>query len=89
MLKTIQKSKPVVLCEIFLDEERKTFFDSFVKTNNYFVYAVIHEGIIRQDVGITPNHDGLNFLFAPGRTGQVYTSFKEMDLMVAELLKKN
>jgi len=88
MVKTVQKWRPVVLCEIFLDKERRLFFNSFVKTNGYFAYAVIHEGIVRLDEEITSNHDGLNFLFAPGRTSQVYTSFKEIDLIVTELLKK-
>lgn len=65
MINTAKIFRSGMLCENFLDNERKEFFDSFVMTNSYFVYAVIHEGIIRLDEGIKPNHDGLNFFVDP------------------------
>ena len=85
--KTIQNYRPIVLCEIFLDDWRIRYFNAFVKENKYCLYQVIDEGIIRLDSGILPNHDGLNYLFAPGATHNVFTSFKEIGKMIIELMR--
>jgi FkbM family methyltransferase len=86
LLDTVKIHRPIILCEIFLDDVRKTYFNSFVTNNNYFVYLIIKEGIVRLDDGMQPNYDGLNYLFAPGKTSCVYTSFHSLDTICNEIL---
>jgi FkbM family methyltransferase len=81
-----KKNKPVILCEIFLDDEKKCFFDKFLSDNNYHPYLILKDGLLRLDEGLIPNYDGLNFLFSKNKTRLIYNSFKNIESVAAELL---
>lgn len=82
-----KKYAPIVLCEIFLSDDKKEYFNQFLKAYGYHAYLVVKEGLIRLDEGMIPNHDGMNFLFVKGRTKEVFSSFRLMDDLVKELKK--
>ena len=77
---------PVILCEIFLDDEKKKFFSEFLSTHQYFAYLVLKDGLLRLDEGLIPNYDGLNFLFSKKKASLIYSSFKNIRQIAEELL---
>lgn len=85
--KTIERDRPTILCEIFLNEERINYFDSLVARYDYSLYSVLKEGIIRLDTGISINHNGLNYLLTPFKTNQIFTSFRKIE-DINDLLEK-
>ena len=42
-----EKFKPLIFCEIFVDEERITFFNSFIKKFDYKIYSILPEGLLK------------------------------------------
>jgi FkbM family methyltransferase len=85
MLRTVQKFRPIILCEIFLDQERQEYFNAFYSRYSYIPYLVLQNGLIKLDDGLIPNVDGLNYLFSPFSTKNVYHSFKEMKSLIDQL----
>lgn len=80
------KYSPIILCEIFLSSYKKQYFENFLEEYGYFAYLVLKEGIIRLDGRLETNHDGLNYLFARGKTKSVFTSYKVVDGLIEELI---
>jgi FkbM family methyltransferase len=83
-----QNNSPVVLCEIFLNEEKRTYFQNFLQRYDYTAYMILKDGLLRLDKELIPNLDGNNFLFSRGRTEHTFTSFKHMTKIREELLHK-
>lgn len=82
------KYKPIIFCEIFLNDEKREFFQNFIQKYDYTPYLLLKEGLLRLDNGLAVNYDGLNFLFSQNRTTEIFTSFKSTSNIVEEL-KKN
>ena len=80
-----ERSRPIVLCEVFLDDQRMQYFDVFLTRYNYNAYLILHSGLVLLGSRLVENKDGLNYLFAPGRTKEIYTSFKEMEVLLSDL----
>ncbi len=80
-----REHSPVIFCEIFLTDKNTKYFDAFLKEYGYTPYIIFKEGILRLDNGLTENHISYNFLFAKGKTKEVFTSFKRMDTLIREL----
>lgn len=76
---------PIVICEIFLTENKKEYFDQYIKDLNLYAYLCLKDGIIRLDDGLIYNHDGLNFIFAKGKTKNTYNSYQTLDSWMEEL----
>jgi FkbM family methyltransferase len=81
-----QTHSPLIFCEIFLDDEKKKFFEAFLHSNNYYSYLLLREGLLRLDEGLIYNYDGLNFLFCKKKTSVIYSSFKNIRSLAEELL---
>ncbi|GAL83790.1 hypothetical protein MYP_1018 [Sporocytophaga myxococcoides] len=83
---TIKKFHPLILCEIFLedDEERTAFFERFVQENNYYIYWIIDSGIVFTD-RIIKNPSGRSFLFSKKKASKNYYSIKEYDSFIEEI----
>ncbi|MDB5269240.1 MAG: methyltransferase FkbM [Hymenobacter sp.] len=79
------RHSPVVLCEIFLDEERLHYFQQFLRTYQYTAYAVLNDGILRLDDNLEKGVVTNNFLFAPRKTGNVFTPYLQMDKLCQEI----
>lgn len=75
---TIGKFRPVIICEIFLNEEKRTYFNTFVKEHNYIAYMIMSEGLVRLDQDLLQNVSGLNYLFAAIKSDKVFTPFKDV-----------
>lgn len=57
-----EKFKPLIFCEVFVDEDRKTFFDDFLNRLGYTFYSIVPEGLIRLDK--LENNGTRNFIFS-------------------------
>jgi FkbM family methyltransferase len=77
--------RPNIFCEIFLNEENKAYFENFLNKYNYTAYLMIEEGLVRLDKSLIKNQDGLNYLFSPQKSQEVYLSFKNIAKIVEEL----
>jgi FkbM family methyltransferase len=77
-INTFQNFNPVIQCEIFVNEERKNFFNNFIKESGYTVYTIIGEGILRLDDGLIMDAQILNFLFSKKRLDSIYTPFSRV-----------
>lgn len=80
------KSKPVIQCEIFLDERKKDFFEKFIVLNDYCAYLILSDGLLRTDQVLQSNKGNLNYLFSVKRTTKQYMPFSELDEIARELL---
>ena len=80
-----RNNSPVIFCEIFLSDKSKQYFDAFLEEYQYTPYIIFKEGILRLDNGLTENYIGYNFLFAKGKTKEVFTSFKTMSKLITEI----
>lgn len=81
-------NSPIIICEIFLDNEKRKYFNKFLEEYDYIAYLVLKEGVLRLDKTLIPNLDGLNFLFSRGKTDLIFTSFKNTDKLIDELMDK-
>jgi hypothetical protein len=53
------------LFECFLDGERQAFFNDILKKYNYYMYAVLAEGLVHMNKGFDQRVGGLNYLLSP------------------------
>lgn len=83
-----RRHSPVVLCEIFLDADKRRYFQQFLHEFNYTAYIVLRDGLLRLDGGMPANQEGNNFLFSRGYTSQVFTPFHDIERLRQELLLK-
>jgi FkbM family methyltransferase len=72
---TFKHFSPVIIIEIFLDEERKNYFNAFCKESRYYAYIILNSGLLRLDEGMISNHDSANYLFSKKKTHNPYLSF--------------
>lgn len=79
------RNSPVVLCEIFLDDERLLYFQQFLRKYEYTAYAVLNDGILRLGDTLERGFVTNNFLFAPRKTSSVFTPYVLMDKLCWEL----
>ncbi len=77
--KILEKYNPVIIVEIFLNEERKKFFNSFTRELGYYPYLITNDGIVRLDNGLIPNYGGCNYLFSKKKTKYVYSTLSNKD----------
>ncbi len=77
--------KPIIMCEIFLDDAKQQFFNQLIERHGYTAYAILNEGLLRLDNGLATNFTGLNYLFATKRLDGVFSYFRNLDAIVDEL----
>ncbi|HEU0065138.1 MAG TPA: hypothetical protein VFQ58_08905, partial [Flavisolibacter sp.] len=81
-----KRDKPIILFESFLDEDRKAFFNNILTENEYYVYLILKDGIVRLDNGFNTNDSGLNYLISPKKSSETFTSFKNLNYKQEELM---
>lgn len=64
-INTLKKLKPVIICEIFLDAERKQFFDNLLADCGYYSYLFENNTLKLLENGLESLTQGLNYVFAP------------------------
>ncbi len=87
--KAINKFHPLILCEIFLedDEDRRIFFEIFVQRNNYFTYWIIDSGIVFTE-NMIANPSGRSFLFSRKKAVKNYYPIDDYDSFVKEICEE-
>lgn len=69
--------KPTILLETFLDGDKRSFLEVFVREAGYTVYLIFKEGIVKTG-GNFESNTGLNYLLMSFETEQVFTKISEV-----------
>ncbi len=80
--KLIEKFRPVIICEIFLNDEKRNYFHQFIKQHGYVTYTILEEGLVRTDGELIQNETGLNYLFSTVRAEKVFTPLREVHQLI-------
>ena len=80
----LAKYSPVILIEIFVDEERRRFFEEVLKPNGYYCYLITKEGLVRTET-LIENPDCGNVVLSKKKSEREYLSFSDMESLVNEL----
>ena len=83
----LEKERPVIQCEIFLDSSRKAFFDSILKRYGYTAYMILNDGLLRTDQDILVNRGNRNYLLASQKTHNAFSPFNNFDDLATELME--
>ncbi len=84
-----KRYKPVIQCEIFLNQRNKEFFETFLKENGYTAYLILNDGLLNVGKEMLPNPGSLNYLFSSNDLKKQFNSFSDQQTLVSELIKKN
>lgn len=84
-----KKYRPVIQCEILLDERRKRFFENFLKENKYTAYLILNDGIMNVGKQMFPNPGSVNYLFSGIDTMKPFHPYSEIVALAEELLGEN
>jgi FkbM family methyltransferase len=83
-VESLAKYSPVILIEIFVDEERCKFFEEVLKPMGYHAYLIMMDGLIRTE-GLIENPDCGNIVLSKQKSSSEYLSFSDMSLLIGEL----
>lgn len=75
--KLIERFRPTILIESFLNEEKRKYLEDLVVSNNYTIYLIIKEGIIKTGKELEENI-GLNYLLMSHETKGVFTKMADL-----------
>lgn len=84
---TFTQNSPIIICEIFLDNKRKEYFEKFLQDFGYIAYIPLQDGILKLGKNMMPNENGHNFIFAKGETTEVFTFYHDLDKLYHDLKK--
>lgn len=81
----LQKYSPLILCEIFVDDVRDSFYSTYLKPMGYYFYMHQEEGIMRIEnlIGTTNSR---NFIFSKHKTKNDFTPYSDMNALCRQLL---
>jgi FkbM family methyltransferase len=85
---TLEKDRPAIIFESFLDEERRIFFNEILDKFNYYLYLILDRGIVYIDSGFPDENQGLNFLITPVKPTTNFISFNQLDLLRTSILQR-
>lgn len=85
--KLLNKQKPTILFECFLDHERQEFFNSILKEYDYHLYVIMESGIVYMKEGFQQVSNGLNFIITAVKPENTYIPFSDEEKICASLLK--
>ena len=75
--KSLMKYKPVILCEVFYSEEKKSFFDPYLSECGYSIYELRRNQLTLLKNGLAPLAHGNNYVFAPFKIKEDHVTFSE------------
>ena len=83
-LKLLARFSPIILVEIFVDQDKINFYEKHLMPLGYNCYSILKEGIIRTS-SLIENSDCRNFILTKGVSQKEYLSFKNLDELILEL----
>lgn len=83
----IKIHRPLILIETFLNKEKLTYLQNFVKDYDYYIYLISSEGIIKIGQKFE-NNIGLNYLLLSYETDNIFTSINELKTLYNTQYKK-
>jgi len=83
-LKTLEKFAPIILIEIFVNQEKISFYDDVIKPLGYYCYAISTKGLKRIE-SLTENSDCRNFIWSKGKSKNEFLPFDALSSWVEEL----
>ena len=76
-IRTIQKYKPIIFCEVLVDEERKKYFDEILTSLGYSIYLITPLGLLKLDKMEKANFR--TFLFSPRTSEERFLSIVDLE----------
>jgi FkbM family methyltransferase len=86
---TFEKFRPIILCEIFPDEERVRYFRDFSVKHGYMLLLVLHDGLVNIGTELIENPGGLNYLFVPFALEERFISYEKFGGIMDKHLVKH
>lgn len=83
--KVLSEFAPVILAEIFVNNDKISFFENFLKPLGYQCYLILSDGIVHS-ASLTDNPDCRNYLFTRKKSRYQYLSYKNMEQLVNQLM---
>lgn len=83
-LKYLNSFSPLILVEIFVDHDKITFYEEYLKPLGYNCYSILKEGLIRT-ASLFENPNCRNYILSKGRSQNEFLSFKNFDELIKEL----
>jgi len=77
---------PLIQCEIILNDQKKQYFENFLRETGYYAYMILNDGLLRTDQTLDPNPGSLNYFFAKKRTRRQFISYEEAETLLSELI---
>lgn len=81
--------KPVVQCEILLDDKRKIFFENFLKQYDYTAYLILNDGLLNTGKQMLANPGSMNYLFSIKNLNKQFCSYSELQSLASELMNSD
>lgn len=79
---TIRDNRPIIFCEVFVDEERELFFNDFLKSYDYYLFLITPVGLVRLDK--MEKTYFRNFLFSPISSKQRVLPLHNIDKLIGD-----
>lgn len=83
----LKNSSPVILVEIFVNEDKIDFFERYFKPLGYHFYIILKDGLVRVDNLCTTSRR--TFLFSKRKSDLEYMPFLNMSLIIKQIVKEN
>jgi FkbM family methyltransferase len=80
MKNVLNKSRPTIIFECFLDENRKNYFNQILDDYNYFLYLILEQGIVYCKEGFKDANFSLNYLISPVKPVSSFISYADQNL---------
>lgn len=84
-LDSLESFKPVILAEMFVDDERIRFFKEHLQPLGYACYLIGKKGLFRTNE-LVDNPDCRNYLFSCRKSKEPYLSFSKEEMLVEEII---
>ncbi len=84
-LDSLETFKPVILAEMFVDDERIRFFKEYLQPLGYSCYLIGKKGLFRTNE-LVDNPDCRNYLFSCRKSKEPYLSFSKEEMLVQEII---
>ncbi len=82
----LEKDRPTIIFECFLDDERKLFFSEILSKYNYYAYLILEQGVVYSGEGFVNVGFGLNYLITPVKPSQTFIGYADTTSLCEKLL---
>lgn len=82
-ISTLQEHRPLIFCEVLVDDERKKYFDDVLQQLGYSIYLITPLGLIKLDRMEESCYR--TYLFSPFNTQERFLSIVDLEKIIAKV----